>query len=155
MTEPSYSEFCELIRGVFEEVPFVREVGLKLSAVDFEQQTLSATFERKPTLIGNHYHNILHGGVIATALDQVGGFTAMVAAYQRMGGAIDWEEKLQRLMRLGTVDMRVDYLKPGRGEHFVCSGSILRVGNKLVVSRMELHNESEELIATGTATFLY
>ncbi|WGL17244.1 thioesterase family protein [Microbulbifer bruguierae] len=155
MTEPSYSEFRQMIEGTFESVPFVREVGLQLHQVDFEKQTLSAIFARKPQLIGNHYHNILHGGVIATALDQVGGFTAMVAAYQRMGGAMDWEEKIQRLMRLGTVDMRVDYLKPGRGEHFLCSGSILRVGNKLVVTRMELHNDTEELIATGTATFLY
>ncbi|WP_066964116.1 thioesterase family protein [Microbulbifer sp. Q7] len=155
MTEPSSEEFRTLVQGVFEQVPFVREVGLKLHAFDFAAQTLSAEFARKPELIGNHFHNILHGGVIATALDTVGGFTAMVAAYQRMGGAIDWEEKVQRLMRLGTVDMRVDYLKPGRGEHFVCSGSILRVGNKLVVSRMELHNDREELISTGTATFLY
>ncbi|QIL89313.1 thioesterase family protein [Microbulbifer sp. SH-1] len=155
MTEPSYSEFFQLIEGVFEGVPFVREIGLKLHEVDFEQQTLSAKFARKPQLIGNHFHNILHGGVIATALDQVGGFTAMVAAYQRMGGAIDWEEKIQRLTRLGTVDMRVDYLKPGRGESFVCGGSVLRVGNKLVVTRMELHNDADELIATGTATYLY
>ena len=155
MTEPSSAEFHKLIEGVFEQVPFVREIGLKLHAFDFEQQTLSAKFERTPKLIGNHFHNILHGGVIATALDTVGGFTAMVAAYQRMGGAIDWEEKVQRLTRLGTVDMRVDYLKPGRGEEFICEGSILRVGNKLVVSRMELRNEKQELISTGTATFLY
>lgn len=155
MTEPSAAEFRQIMEGIFEQVPFIQEIGLQLHEFDFSEQTLSAKFERKPQLIGNHFHNILHGGVTATALDTVGGFTAMVAAYQRMGGAIDWQEKVQRLTRMGTVDMRVDYLKPGRGEHFICSGSILRVGNKLVVSRMELHNDSEELIATGTATFLY
>ena len=155
MTEPSPAEFRQLVEGIFADIPFVQEIGLHLHEFDLEQQTLSAAFDLKPKLIGNHFKNILHGGVIATAMDTVGGLTAMVAAYQRMGGAIEWQEKVQRLTRLGTVDMRVDYLKPGRGEHFVCGGSILRVGNKLVVTRMELHNDSGELIATGTATFLY
>ncbi|WP_226704481.1 thioesterase family protein [Microbulbifer elongatus] len=155
MSEPSPAEFRSLVEGIFGDIPFVREIGLRLHEFDLESQTLSAAFDLKPQLIGNHFQNILHGGVIATALDTVGGLTAMVAAYHRMGGAIDWQEKVQRLTRLGTVDMRVDYLKPGRGQHFVCGGSVLRVGNKLVVTRMELHNDSGELIATGTATFLY
>ncbi|QKX18141.1 thioesterase family protein [Microbulbifer sp. YPW1] len=155
MSEPSPAEFRTMVEGIFSDIPFVREIGLRLQEFDLEQQTLSAALELKPQLIGNHFQNILHGGVIATALDTVGGLTAMVAAYHRMGGAIEWEEKIQRLIRLGTVDMRVDYLKPGRGQRFECDGKILRVGNKLVVTRMELHNESEELIATGTATFLY
>ncbi|WP_299592996.1 thioesterase family protein [uncultured Microbulbifer sp.] len=155
MSEPSPAEFRTMVEGIFSDIPFVREIGLRLHDFDLEQQTLSAKFDLNPKLIGNHFQNILHGGVIATALDTVGGLTAMVAAYQRMGGAIGWDEKIQRLIRLGTVDMRVDYLKPGRGQHFVCDGKILRVGNKLVVSRMELHNDRDELIATGTATFLY
>ncbi|WOX05491.1 thioesterase family protein [Microbulbifer pacificus] len=155
MSEPSPAEFRSLVEGIFSDIPFVQEIGLKLHDFDLESQTLSAKFVRKPQLIGNHFQNILHGGVIATALDTVGGLTAMVAAYDRMGGAIDWEEKIQRLIRLGTVDMRVDYLKPGRGESFICHGSVLRVGNKLVVTRMELYNDTDELISTGTATFLY
>ena len=155
MSEPSPLEFRGLVEGIFKQIPFIQEIGLGLHEFDLESQTLSAAFSLKPELIGNSWTNILHGGVIATALDTVGGLTAMVAAYQRMGGSIEWEEKVQRLTRLGTVDMRVDYLKPGRGERFVCGGSVLRVGNKLVVTRMELHNDSDELIATGTATFLY
>ncbi|MFI2810069.1 MULTISPECIES: thioesterase family protein [Microbulbifer] len=154
MTEPSPSEFRELVRGFFEQIPFNQQIGLQMQELDLENQRLSASFELRPELIGNIWKKILHGGVIATALDTVGGLTAMVAAYQRMGD-IDWKEKTERLSKLGTVDMRVDYLKPGRGERFVCHGSILRAGNKLVVTRMELLNDAGELIATGTATFLY
>jgi len=155
VSEPSPQEFRGLVEGIFKQIPFIQEIGLELHDFDLEQQILSAAFSLKPELIGNSWTNILHGGVIATALDTVGGLTAMVAAYHRMGGAIEWEEKVQRLTRLGTVDMRVDYLKPGRGQHFICSGTVLRVGNKLVVTRMELHNDAQDLIATGTATFLY
>ncbi|MCW8128201.1 thioesterase family protein [Microbulbifer halophilus] len=154
MTQPSQSEFRELVRGFFEQIPFNRQIGLRMQDLDLENLTLSARFDLRPELIGNIWKKILHGGVIATALDTVGGLTAMVAAYQRLGD-IDWQEKTARLSKLGTVDMRVDYLKPGRGESFTCHGSILRTGNKLVVTRMELVNESDELIATGTATYLY
>lgn len=154
MTEPSPSEFRALVKGFFEQIPFNRQIGLEMRELDLEKLTLSASFQLRPELIGNIWKNILHGGVIATALDTVGGLTAMVAAYQRLGD-IDWQEKTARLSKLGTVDMRVDYLKPGRGEHFTCHGSILRTGNKLVVARMELSNDAGELIATGTATYLY
>jgi uncharacterized protein (TIGR00369 family) len=154
VTEPSRSEFRALIKGFFEQIPFNRQIGLELHDVDLQQLTISAHFNSRPELIGNIWKNILHGGVIATALETVGGLTAMVAAYQRLGD-IGWKEKTERLSKLGTVDMRVDYLKPGRGDSFVCHGSILRTGNKLVVTRMELRNNEDELLATGTATYLY
>ncbi|WP_299946832.1 thioesterase family protein [uncultured Microbulbifer sp.] len=154
MTEPSPSEFQELVKGFFEQIPFNQQIGLEMRSLDLEALTLSAGFELRPHLIGNIWKNILHGGVIATALDTVGGLTAMVAAYQRLGD-LHWEEKVDRLSKLGTVDMRVDYLKPGRGRHFLCEGAILRTGKKLVVARMELRNDTDALIATGTATYLY
>lgn len=154
MSLPSEGEFRELVKGIFEQIPFNRQIGLEMRELDMERLAISAGFELRPELIGNIWKNILHGGVIATALDTVGGLTALVAAYQRLGD-MSWEEKGQRLSKLGTVDMRVDYLKPGRGEAFVCHGSILRTGNKLVVARMELENDAGELIATGTATYLY
>ncbi|WP_250462560.1 thioesterase family protein [Microbulbifer litoralis] len=154
MTQPSPSEFRELVKGFFEQIPFNRQIGLEMQDLDLEKLTLSARFELRPELIGNPWQKILHGGVMATALDTVGGLTAMVAAYERLGN-IAWQEKTERLSKLGTVDMRVDYLKPGRGEEFLCQGSILRTGNKLVVTRMELSNERGELLATGTATYLY
>ncbi|MEW5248435.1 thioesterase family protein [Microbulbifer sp. 2201CG32-9] len=154
MSEPSPSEFRDLVKGFFDQIPFNREIGLEMQELDLDQLTISASFAQRPQLIGNIWKNILHGGVIATALDTVGGLTAMVAAYQRLGD-ISWKEKAERLSKLGTVDMRVDYLKPGKGEQFICNGAILRTGNKLVVARMELSNDSDQLIATGTATYLY
>jgi len=42
---------------------------------------------------------------------------------------------------------------PGKGEHFITSGNILRKGNQILAIRTELHNEKNELIAIGTATY--
>lgn len=80
----------------------------------------------------------------------------LVAVYRRMKeDNVPREERYMRLMRLGTIDMRVDYLAPGRGDHFEASASLLRVGKKVFVTRMELRNDRNDLIAAGTATYLY
>lgn len=32
---------------------------------------------------------------------------------------------MKRIASIGTIDIRVDYLRPGSGEHFEATGSIL------------------------------
>ena len=50
--------------------------------------------------------------------------------------------------------MRVDFLKPGAGEKFKCISKVERAGNKVAVTRMEMFNEKNELIAIGTGSYL-
>ncbi len=61
------------------------------------------------------------------------------------------EEIAAKLSRMGTIDLRVDYLRPGRGEHFTSAG-VLHSGNKVAVARVEHHDGLH--IATATATYL-
>ena len=60
----------------------------------------------------------------------------------------------ERFSRVGTIDLRVDYLRPGLGDFFIGTGSIIRAGNKVTVVRMELHNNEEQMIAVGTGTYI-
>ena len=53
-----------------------------------------------------------------------------------------------------TIDLRVDYLRPGRGERFTATSTLLRAGNKVAVARVELHNEAQVYIASATATYM-
>jgi uncharacterized protein (TIGR00369 family) len=104
-------------------------------------------------LVGNWLQGILHGGVIASALDVAGGTAALVGAYARKSD-LPKEERIKSLSKLGTIDMRVDYLRPGKGKEFFASASILCIGSKVAVTRMEFKNESDELIAVGTGTYM-
>jgi uncharacterized protein (TIGR00369 family) len=61
---------------------------------------------------------------------------------------------MARLSRLGTIDLRIDYLRPGRGQRFTAQAVPLRAGNKVAVVRSELHNEDGVLVAVGTGTYL-
>lgn len=142
------------LKLTFDSTPFVQMIGMEL--VHASNEEVRARFDMKPELVGNTIKQILHGGVIATALDMVGGIMGLVAVYQRMKeDNVPREERYLRLTRLGTIDMRVDYLSPGRGQHFEASATLLRVGKKVFVTRMELRNDSNDLIAAGTATYLY
>jgi uncharacterized protein (TIGR00369 family) len=58
------------------------------------------------------------------------------------------------MSRVGTIDLRVDYLRPGRGDDFLATSEIMRSGNKVAVARMELYNNRDMLIAVGTGTYL-
>ena len=102
-------------------------------------------------LIGNFIRRSLHGGVISAVLDTVGGLVAFVSLLDR----VDSEEAgLARLANVGTIDIRVDYLRSGVGRSFVATGETLRTGNKVAVTRMELHNDEGVLLAVVPARIL-
>ena len=107
----------------------------------------------KNELIGNTVHGILHGGVISTVLDTTGGMTATASALERMRNHSK-DEIIKWIARVGTIDMRVDYLRPGRGSQFHSTGSVMRTGRKVAVTRMELKNQENKLIAVGTGTYI-
>ena len=65
-----------------------------------------------------------------------------------------FEKTAKRLAKIGTIDMRVDYLRPGLGKQFRATSYELRTGNKVTVTRMELHNDEDVLIAVGTGTYI-
>ncbi|CAI1056509.1 thioesterase family protein [Serratia entomophila] len=132
-------------------MPFNRELGLELRRFDDDYVELSFTNQQK--LVGNATQKILHGGVIASVLDVVAGLACAGSVLMRLDPLIE-EEIAARLSRMGTIDLRVDYLRPGRGEHFIASASVLRSGNKVAVARAELHNHDGLHIASATATYL-
>ncbi len=141
-------ELAALARAVEAQIPFNRVVGLQLGDLGPTETTI--TFEMRDELVGNFARGSLHGGVISAALDVVGGMAAITAAVA--GG--DVSTLAERFGKLGTIDLRVDYLRPGVGEKFTATGYTLRAGNKVAVTRMELHNDEGDLIAVGTGTYL-
>ncbi|MGB0496353.1 MAG: thioesterase family protein [Kangiellaceae bacterium] len=132
-------------------VPFHKVIGFKFE--NLSEEGCKISFKSKPELVGNFVQNILHGGVTATALDVVGGAMAAVGMMAKYPDA-DQQELGQKLARIGTIDLRVDYVRPGKGESFYAKARLLRSGSKVAVVRMELHNEKDTLIALGTGTYM-
>lgn len=141
----------EALRGFFERIPFNQVLGIELGELSVDKVLMHLPM--KPELIGNFVQGILHGGVISTLLDVTGGAMALIGAFERHHH-LSAAERMAKLSKLGTIDLRVDYLRPGRGQHFTASAVLLRSGNKVAVVRSELHADDGTLVAVGTGTYL-
>jgi uncharacterized protein (TIGR00369 family) len=106
----------------------------------------------RPELIGNFIRGSLHGGVISSTLDFMGGLVAFLGVLKTMQGQ-PARAMAERFAKIGTIDLRIDYLRPGIGEHFIATGYVLRTGKKVAVTRMELHSDERQLIAVGTGAY--
>lgn len=140
------------IRKMFhEKIPFNRVLGITVDALGFDRVALR--LEMRPELVGNFAVGSLHGGVISAVLDTAGGLTALVGMIKTSRHLTDTTE-LEIFRKLGTIDLRVDYLRPGVGEHFIASSHAIRTGKRVTVARMELHSDAGKLIAVGTGTYI-
>lgn len=134
-----------------QRIPFNRILGLEVETLDEGQ--VAACFAMRAELIGNNYAEILHGGVISSVLDATGGLSVSISLLERLQGEPVAEIE-RRIARIGTIDLRVDFLRPGRGKTFRATSSIMRTGRKVAVTRMELLNDEGLLIAVGTGTYI-
>jgi len=135
-----------LVKVLGERMLFNQLLGLTTDSFDAENACIRLLWQDK--LMGNPVHKDLHGGAIASILDVQG--ASMVLLHQTNSPTFKdraWE-------RVEPSDLRIDYLLPGKGRYFIASGSILRIGNKVAVTRMELHNDEQRLIAAGSGTYM-
>ena len=145
-------EILRVLQRIFgERIPFNHVLGLKLESIGAEQA--SFRFDMREDLVGNFIHGTLHGGVISATLDVTGGLVALLGVLKKMEGRSE-KEKMARFAKLGTIDLRIDYLRPGFGKSFLATGYVQRIGNKVAVTRMDLDNDEGSLIAVGTGTYM-
>ena len=142
----------QLLREITEErIPFNKLIGIKIESLGVDN--MGIRFEMRPELIGNFKRGNLHGGVISSVLDAIGGMVVWAEIMKTMDDH-SFEEISQRFSKIGTIDLRVDFLRPGLGKYFTATGTTLRTGNKVSVTRMELIDENGIMIAVGTGSYL-
>lgn len=145
-------EFVAGLKHIFEEkIVFNQVLGLKVTELTPER--VSGRVEMKPQLVGHYLYNRLHGGVISATLDAMGGLAVMAAIGARHLDEPP-EQRLLRFAKLGTIDLRVDYLRPGIGEHFDLHAEVLRLGSRVASTRMEFSDPEGKLISTGSAAYI-
>lgn len=145
-------EFIEGLRSIFEEkIVFNRILGLKI--VEVTGQRVRARIDMRPDLVGHFSYNRIHGGVISAGLDAMGGLAVMAAI-----GARHMDEppgqRLHRFAKLGTIDLRVDYLRPGIGEWFELSAEVMRLGSRVASTRMEFRGADGKLLSCGSGAYI-
>ena len=132
-------------------ISFNQTLGLQIESARSPAPRIR--FAMRPELVGHFIHGRLHGGVISAALDAMGGFALMVAIGEKHAEA-DTAQVLQRFVKMGTIDLRVDYLRPGMGHWFEASADVTRLGGRIGATQMRLTNDLGSLIATAAAAYV-
>ena len=139
------AEYLEGVKRFMEEkIPFNAFLGLVCEDLEAGEATLRMPF--RPELVGDPLRPALHGGTLSALADTAGG-AALFSAVDL--GA-----------RVSTIDLRIDYLRPGRLEDVWAQAKLVRRGNRVGVSRIVLWQQSrpgkdEERSVIAEATGVY
>jgi uncharacterized protein (TIGR00369 family) len=133
------------------KISFNQVLGLKIASV--KSGDVRATFDMRQDLVGHHSYGRLHGGVIAAVLDAMGGLALMVGIAERHPHD-NMLQVMQRFSKMGTIDLRVDFLRPGLGRQFTATAEATRLGGRIGSTQMRLVNEEGTLISTGAAAYV-
>lgn len=142
---------AELIELFEHKITFNQVLGLKIAAA--RPGDVRATFDMKPELVGHYTYGRLHGGVISAALDAMGGLALMVGIAERHPHD-NTLQVMQRFAKMGTIDLRVDFLRQGIGTRFTATAETTRLGGRIGSTQMRLVNQEGTLIATAAAAYV-
>jgi uncharacterized protein (TIGR00369 family) len=132
-------------------ISFNQTLGLEIESAQAPRPRIR--FAMRPELVGHYLYGRLHGGVISATLDAMGGLALMVAIGEKHADETT-AQVLHRFAKMGTIDLRVDYLRPGVGESFFATAEVTRLGGRIGSTQMRLENEEGTLIATAAAAYV-
>lgn len=145
-------EFIAGLKAIFEEkIVFNQVLGLKIT--ELRPDGVRGRIAMRHDLVGHYTHNRVHGGVISACLDAMGGLACMAAIGARHMDEPPFD-RLHRFSKLGTIDLRIDYLRPGIGDHFEMHAEVLRLGSRVASTRMEFRDPEGKLLSTGAGAYI-
>lgn len=146
------AEFSQGLISIFEDkIVFNKTLGLKITSLLPDRA--AARIDMRPELVGHYAYNRLHGGVISAGLDAMGGLAVMAAIGARHMDEAP-QQRLHRFGKLGTIDLRIDYLRPGISDHFELRAEVIRLGSRVATTRMEFLGADGKLLSTGTGAYI-
>ena len=131
--------FEEIVVFMEEQVPFNKYLGIKVDELREGFARLFIPFRNE--FIGDSRRPALHGGIISTLIDTC-------------GGAAAWTH-CTKDDRISTVDIRVDYLRPGPDHDIIAESEVQRIGNRVSVvhTRVFAASDKKTVIAEGQAVY--
>ena len=133
-----YTE-AQVVELMENALPFNVHLGIK--AHHFERGCITLRLEPKPEFVGDPVRPALHGGLIATLADTAAGMAVFSI--------------IKRSYTTSTIDLRVDYLRPGAVDQALFARSkVIRQGRRVCVIHTTLYQEDIETpIAMSSATY--
>ena len=151
-SESAMNSIFSMLMDVYNsKMPFNKLLGIEVTELNLNRAVIS--IHSREELYGNFMHKILHGGVISSVIDLSGGVIAQAHALSQMNG-LSIGQMMHRFSMMSTLNMRVDFLRPGSGNRFECISKVVRAGNKVAVVQMEMLDTENRQTAIGTGSYL-
>jgi uncharacterized protein (TIGR00369 family) len=127
----------EAAQALIDSIPFHKHIGLEIRMNGAGRSLGELPF--RPELIGDAARPAIHGGVLSSMADALGGFAV-------------WSD-LTTEDRVSTIDLRVDYLAPAGGETIYGEAEVVRSGNRVAVADIRLWQGARRMVATGKGVY--
>jgi uncharacterized protein (TIGR00369 family) len=121
-------------------IPFNKFLGIRMAHIELGRGRMEIPW--RDEFVGDPLRPAMHGGVISALADTA-------------GGMVVWSAVDDLQARVSTIDLRIDYLRPGRLACLVAEAVVVRVGGRVGVADIRLfHPDAEsETIATGKGVY--
>jgi uncharacterized protein (TIGR00369 family) len=145
-------EFVAGLKDIFEtKILFNQVLGLKITSL--KPEGIIGRIAMKRDLVGHFSQNRIHGGVVSAGLDALGGLAVMAAIGARHMDESP-QQRLHRFSKLGTIDLRIDYLRPAISDYFELRAEVMRLGSRVASTRMEFYGSDGTLMSTGAGAYI-
>ena len=137
--KPADPDYEARVRSSFEKQVVMKTIGAVLTRVVPGEVVIELSYDTSLT----QQHGYLHAGVVTTVVDSACGY----AAYTLM--APDSE--------VLTIEYKVNFMTPAKGERFKGIGKVLRAGRTITVCSgdvVAIENGKEKAVATMLATMI-
>lgn len=135
MTDTIHRDEAE---SILQSAPFHQFLGVSFDEYEEGRVVVECPFREE--FFVNESKGLVHGGVLSSLLDIAGHYAVLSSV-----GA-----------RVPTVDLRTDYINPGRAGPFVVEAEVDRVGRNIAVADAEIRQERDddtESVALGRGAY--
>ena len=127
---------AEEVQGRIDGTPFFCWLGVRAKTVTPKRIVLTA--DTAAEMFGNPEVGAVHGGVFASLIEIACSYT-VIAPTARTAA---------------TVDLRVDYHRPGIGSHFTVAATPIRRGRTVTLSEAQVMDDHGRVVASGRAMMI-
>ena len=135
----NYYEEKDLVGLMEQKIPFNAFLGVKVEF--FSRGEIILSLPSRPEFTGDPLRPALHGGLLATLADTAAGMAVFSI--------------LPKTATTSTIDLRIDYLRPGNIDQQVyAKSSVVRHGSRVCVTQTTIYQDSyDQAVAISSATY--
>ena len=127
----------EAMQAIMDASPFIRFHGMRVEGCDPTAQSVTVAMPFRAELERAEGTGQFHGGAIASLIDTAGDFALVMS----LGGAVP------------TINFRVDYLRPSKGQRLVAEARVRRAGRTVGVVDVDVLDADGRLVAVGRGCY--